>query len=107
MCFVVAELSEALVSKPRGASDPSSSPIRNILVLFLTIPDEYNYFYSSGFPMNKIKIIFIRLGRFPTNKIFLIRRRRFPTNKIIFIRRESRRIATTFYIYLFRFYLDL
>ena len=47
LCVVVAELSE-LVSRPRGASDPSSSPIRNILVLFLRIPDESNYFYSSG-----------------------------------------------------------
>ena len=60
LCVVVAELSEALVSRPPGASDPSSKPIRNILVLFLSIPDEYNYFYSSGFPTNNIKFIFIR-----------------------------------------------
>ena len=83
MCVVVAELSEALVSKLQGASDPSSSPIRYILILFLTIPDDYNYFHSSGFPTNKIKI-------------FCIRRGRFPTNTIIFIRRDSRRIATNF-----------
>ena len=60
MCVVVAELTEALVSTPREVSDPSSSPIRNISVLFLTIPDEYNYFYSFWFPSNKIIIIFIR-----------------------------------------------
>ena len=67
MCVVVAELSEALVSRPLGASNPSSSPMRNSLVLFLTIPDEYNYLYS--IPDEKIIIIFIRL----TNKIIFIR----------------------------------
>ena len=58
MYVVVAGLSKALVSRPRGTSDPSSSPIRNILVLFLTIPDESNYFYSSVFVRNKIKLFY-------------------------------------------------
>ena len=52
LCVVGAELSEALVSRPRGASDPSSSPNqkylgfifddsrRITLFLFVGIPDE-------------------------------------------------------------------
>ena len=62
MCVVVAELSEALASRPRGASDPSSNPIRNILVLFLTISD-YNYVYSSGFPTNNDDLILLSRKR--------------------------------------------
>ena len=53
----VAELSEALDSRPRGASDSSSNPVRNILLLFVFIPDEQNYFYSSGIQLNKICIM--------------------------------------------------
>ena len=46
MCAGVAKLLEALDSRPGGASDPSSNPIRNILLLFLFVPTN--------------KIIFIR-----------------------------------------------
>ena len=46
MCIVVDELSEALVSRPRSASDPSSSHITNILVLFLTIPTNKKFVHN-------------------------------------------------------------
>ena len=52
----VAELLEALNSRPGGASDPRSNPVRNNLLLSLFVPDD-NYFYSSGIPLNKIFII--------------------------------------------------
>ena len=44
----------ALDSRPGGATDPSSNPIRNILLLFLFVLDDYNYFYLSRIPLKKI-----------------------------------------------------
>ena len=40
MCTGVAELSEALDSRPGGVIDPSSNPISNILLLFVFVSDE-------------------------------------------------------------------
>ena len=57
LCAGVVELSEALDSRPGGTSNPSSNPVRNILLLFLFVRDEYKYFYLSGIPLNKICII--------------------------------------------------
>ena len=47
----------ALDSRPGGATDASSISVRNILLSFLFVYVEYNYFYLSGIPLNKMFII--------------------------------------------------
>ena len=61
----------ALDSRPEDTTYANSNTVRNIL-LFLFVSDEYNYFYSSGIPLNKIFIIRRNIYR----KIYLDRKLR-------------------------------
>ena len=50
LCVIMVELSEDLEVRMIQVRDP----ITIILSLFLYVPNEYNYFYSSEFPTNNI-----------------------------------------------------
>ena len=57
MCAGVAELSERWTVDLEVRPMQVRTPSENILLLFLFVSDEYNYFYSSGIPFNKMFII--------------------------------------------------
>ena len=106
LCVLSCQSCLKLVSRPRGASDPSSNPIRNICFYIVYDSRRIKLFDSSWFSTNKITIIFIRLWQFMTNKFFLFVRDdsrwiknllfvggRFPMNRIfLFVVDDSRLI---------------